>query len=326
MARTGVIFSIAILLATVVLAFPSTPLQLSVDVQLVLLNVMVDDATGKPLLNLNREDFTILEDGEPREIKSFEPAETPYNILLLFDKSLSTKDQWSFVVRAILRFIDQMPEQHRVALAVFDAKPKMLLTWRSKSDFKRQSFALNEDGGGSNVYGALEWATQVLRPVKGRKGVIVFTDGVDNLLSKKLVSFDRNGTPSITSPENDSEFQKMLRTVTQSGAHVYFVAVNTDENPDPDATSNAFDTMQHKAARLRMSIVANRANGVLHLPKALQDVGQLYEQIGRELGHAYTIGFTPKTTVRDGSRHSIQVRTRDKTLRATALRDEYYAQ
>jgi hypothetical protein len=156
--------------------------------------------------------------------------------------------------------------------------------------------------------------------------VIVFTDGVDNLLSKKLVSFDASGTPSIAGPNNDSEFQKMLRTVTQSGAHFYFVAVNTDENPDPDTLPNAFNTMQHKAARERMSIVANRSNGVLHLPKRIEDVGSLYERIGRELGHAYTLGFTPKSTARDGSRHTIEVRTSNKTFQVMTSRDEYYSQ
>jgi len=326
MVRTGVVFGIAILLATVVFSLPQAPMQLSVDVQRVMLNVAVDDAAGKPVLNLSREDFTILEDGEPRDIKSFEAVETPYHVLLLFDRSLSTLDQRRFLVRAISRFIDQMPDQHRIALAVFDAKPEMLLDWRSKSDFSRQTFSLQDDAGGSNVYFALEWAVQQLKPTKGRKGVIVFTDGVDNLLSKKLVSFDRDGRPSITPPESDSEFQKMLRIVVPSGVHMYFVAVNTDENPDPDATPNAFDTLQHKAARVRMSTVANLSNGALHLPKSIEDVGPLYERIGSELGHAYTIGFAPQAVTRDGSRHSIQVRTRDKTLKVMPSRNEYYAQ
>ena len=325
MGRAAIRNLVMILLGTAILTFAQTP-QIRIDVQLVTLNVAVDDHAGKPVLNLNRDDFTIFEDGEPREIKSFDSAETPYNILLLFDKSLSTQDQWRFLVRAISRFIDQMPDQHRMALALFDAKPEMLLSWRNKSEFLRQTLALNEEGAGSNVYRALEWAAQEVKGVKGRKGVIVFTDGVDNLLSKKLVSFDANGTPSIAGPQDDGDFQKMLRTVSQSGAHFYFVAVNTDENPDPNDEPNAFNTMQHKAARVRMSLVANRSNGVLHLPKRIEDVGSLYEQIGRELGHAYTLGFTPKSATRDGARHTIEVRTRDKAFHVMSSREEYYAQ
>lgn len=309
----------AILTCTVAFA------QINVDVRLVTLNFFVDDASGKPIVNLSQQDFAILEDGEPRDIKSFESAENPYNILLLFDRSFSTEDQWPFLVRAISRFIEQMPEQHRIALAAFDDKPEMLLRWRSARDFQRQTFNLNQNGGGSNVYLALEWAAQELKSVKGRKGVIVFTDGVDNLLSKKLVRFDRNGTPTIARPEEDSEFQKMVRAVRQGNIPIYFVAVNTDLNPDPKVAPNAFDTAQRKAARVRMESVANLSNGVLHLPEKIEDVTVLYEKIGHELGHAYTVGFTPKTALQDGSYHTIQIRTTDKTLRVTAAREGYYA-
>jgi hypothetical protein len=79
-----------------------------------MLNVAVDDAAGKPVLNLSREDFTILEDGEPRDIKSFEAVETPYHVLLLFDRSQSTLDQRRFLVRAISAFYrsDARPASH----------------------------------------------------------------------------------------------------------------------------------------------------------------------------------------------------------------------
>ena len=49
--------------------------QLRVDVQLVSLNFAVDDSAGRPVLDLGRDDFTVLEDGQPREIKTFESAE-----------------------------------------------------------------------------------------------------------------------------------------------------------------------------------------------------------------------------------------------------------
>jgi Ca-activated chloride channel homolog len=300
--------------------------QINVNVQLVTVNFSVDDPSGRPVLNLTQRDFTILEDGEQRQIYSFEPVETPFNILLLFDRSTSTQDQWPFLVRAISRFIQQMPEQHRIALAAFDDKPELLLRWRSAQEFLRQSLSRPEAGGGTNVYRALEWAAQELKPLKGRQGVLVFTDGVDNRLSKDLVSFGRNGTPTITPPESDSDFQKMVRTVRQgSSAVIYFVAVNTDLNPDPNAAPNVFDLAQRKAARMRMAIVANVTNGVLHLPQKIEDVTVLYEAIGRELGQGYTVSFTPKSVSRDGSFHTVQVRANDKNLHVKASRESYYA-
>lgn len=301
------------------------PLEVRVDVQLVTVDAYVDDATGKPMTTLTRGDFAILDNGEPRDIQTFDSAESPYNILLLFDRSSSTETQWPFLVRAISRFLAELPEQHRVALAAFDDKPEMLLDWRSARELTRRSFNIPSNNSGTNVYGAVEWAIQEFRGLKGRKGVIVFTDGVDNRLSQKLVSFDRDRTPSIALPKADSDFQKMLRVVTQSATPIYFVAVNTDRNLDPRTLPNSFDLKQREAARLRMEAVAGQSNGAIHFPMQIEDVGSLYEKIGRELGYSYSLGFAPGKEASANPYHRVEIRVRDKSMRVTQLREEYYA-
>jgi VWFA-related protein len=323
----GAVSVLVFLLLGITLITPAqNPLQVKVDVQLIPVDVVVDDAAGKPITNLVREDFTVFEDGEPREIQSFESAENPYNILLLFDRSSSTEDQWSFLVRAVARFFDQLPSQHRVAMAAFDDKPELLFPWKNASDLRRQPFLIHSNNSGTNVYGALEWATQELRKVKGRKGAIVFTDGVDNRLSKKLVSFDRNGKPTVAPMEMDADFQKVLQGIVQSRTPIYFVAVNTDQNPDPREPPNDFDLKQRIAARLRMKAIADRSNGALYLPEQIGDVGALYERIGKELGYAYSLSFTPRKAARDGSSHHVDVRVRDSSMRVTASREGYSSQ
>ena len=300
------------------------PVQFRVDVQNVSLDVSVDDARGRPVTNLQRNDFTILEDGQPREILTFESAAAPYNILLLFDRSSSTEDQWQYLRRALQRFLVQLPAQHRVAIAAFDDKPEMLFDWRDAREFSRHAIAIPSRYGGTDVYGALEWAGQQLRNVKGRAGVIVFTDGVDNRLSKKLVTFDKNGTPNIASMEEDRDFQKMLRSLNYRNP-VYFIAVNTDQNPDPKEPHNSFNVKQRTAARLRMERVAERSNGALHLPRQMNDIESLYARIGKELGTAYSLSFASGSTKADGSFRRIEVKIADKTAKVMQSREGYYA-
>jgi VWFA-related protein len=325
-ATTCAVALIAITVAPALLLLAQTPAQISVDVQLVTVDVTVDDASGKPISSLKQQDFTVLEDGEPRTIQSFSPAETPYNILLLFDRSTSTQGQWPFLLRAISRFITQLPDQHRIALAAFDDETEMIMKWQNARDFSNQAFrSIPTANGGSHVYEAVEWATTQFKGATGRRGVIVFTDGVDNQLSNKLVSFDRDRKPSIATPERDGGFQKMLRAVAQSGMFVYFVAVNTDKNFDPRLPKNDFDLLQRAAGRERMEITASRSNGTLHLPRSIDDVGALYEKIGKELGDSYSLGFRPGKIARDGSFHRIEVRVRDAAMRVTQSREGYNA-
>ena len=322
----GFLMALLLLSGPALRAGQNDPLQLRIDVQLATVDVYVDDAAGKPVTNLTRDDFVILDNGAIRDIQTFDSAETPYNVLLLFDRSSSTQDQWPFLVRAISRFIAQLPDQHRVALAAFDDKPEMLLGWKNARDFSRQAFTILSNNSGTNVYEALDWSLRELRGVKGRKGIIVFTDGVDNRLSRRLVSFQKDGTPTITPPELDSDFQKLLRMVTQSSVPIYFVAVNTDQNPDQQRVPNSFDLLQRSAARLRMEILATRSNGNLDLPHQIQDITALYEEIGWKLGHSYSLGFRPAQISSEGSYHHIVVTVRDESMHVTQSREGYYAQ
>jgi Ca-activated chloride channel family protein len=314
-----------VLFGALVCAAPQEPLRFKVDVELTALDVYVDNASGRPVTNLTRDDFSVFEDGQPREIRNFESAESPYNILLLFDRSSSTEEQWAYLTKALSRFLDRLPVQHRVAVAAFDDRAEVLYNWTSAREFSRRPIAIHSNNAGTNLYGALEWAALEVRKIKGRRGVIVFTDGVDNRLSKKLVSFDRNGTPSVAPMEDDNDFLKMLRTVTAAHNPFYFVAVNTDQNPDPREPYNSFNEKQRRAARLRMQTVAELSSGVLHLPTQMEDVETLYATIGQELGNSYNLAFTPGKSAADGSFHRIEVRVRDRSLKVTQSREGYYA-
>ena len=318
------IFLVAILCFLTAITTGAQEPQYRIETQLVILDFFVDDAAGKAVTNLTRDDVIVLEDGEPRPVKYFESSETPYNILLLFDRSSSTEEQWPFLAGAVSSFVRSLPEQHQVALAAFDDKPEMLLTWRSPRDFTRRA-QISVENSGTDVYRALEWAVQEARDVKGRKSVIVFTDGIDNRLSKKLVSFDREENPIIAPQESDGDFQKMLRAVVASRVPIYFVAINTDKNPDPNEAFNRFKQQLRVASRERMEAVANRSNGSIHYPKKIEEVGTLYEEILRTLGYGYSIGFEPAYNAHDGSRHRIEIRTKDRALRVSQLRDGYDA-
>jgi len=49
------------------------PITLRATTRLVVLDIVVTDKQGKPVRNLSKEDFTVLEDGEEQKISSFEP-------------------------------------------------------------------------------------------------------------------------------------------------------------------------------------------------------------------------------------------------------------
>src|SRR5262245_48576086 len=103
--------------------------QFKVDVPLVSLDVTVTDPRGRPISSLTAKDFIILEDGEEQQIQSFTAMETPYNILLLFDRSGSTERLWTTMQRSAERFVRNLRPQDRAAVAAFDEGLMMLSGW-----------------------------------------------------------------------------------------------------------------------------------------------------------------------------------------------------
>ena len=117
-----------------------------------------------------------------------------------------------------------------------------------------------------------------------------------------LVRFDKNRVPSIVPPEADGDFKKMLRAVAQEGAPVYFVAFNTDVNPG---------SLSRRAGKFRSPATCSRAaadeidrrplrRGDITRPRHINDVVQYYAEVGRSLGHSYTLSFTPARCPRWG--------------------------
>ena len=76
------------------------------------LNVVVANASGKPVAGIDERDFTLLEDGRPRKIVSFEPFggnrrdfDPRVEVILLIDQLNQTFQQVAFVRSEISRFL-----------------------------------------------------------------------------------------------------------------------------------------------------------------------------------------------------------------------------
>src|SRR5437764_11532232 len=57
---------------------------------LVRLNVGVADQRGRPVTDLNKNNFEVFEDGVKQQILSFQPTEAPFSVVLMLDMSGST--------------------------------------------------------------------------------------------------------------------------------------------------------------------------------------------------------------------------------------------
>jgi VWFA-related protein len=304
-----------------------------VNVPLVSLDVSVLDPAGRPITNLTAEDFTIYEDGQQRELKNFAPIDTPYHMLALFDCTGSTREAWPFLLKSLNGFVSSLRPQDRIAVLAFGGGTQVVLNWTSRNTepLNVQMRMPSPLCDRTDFYGAIQFAATRMRDVTGRKGVIVFTDGVHGGIPSRST---RVGTVSLARFVDSSEDQAFLnirRQVERGDTVFYFIAVNTDLHPSDVDAPNLFPGTAYtplslfnlQQVRSRMEQIAQASGGRIVFSQRTSDTGVLFEQIVRDLGTSYSFGFTP-TANADGSFHRIDVRVRGG-MQVRQSRDGYFA-
>jgi Ca-activated chloride channel family protein len=161
---------------------PATTLK--VDVNLVNVFVTVTDSQGSPIGGLTRENFILKEDDHEQRIAVFDKqSAVPLSIALAIDTSLSTRrdlplEQASakHFVHTILRPVD--------ALSVYGFSEVVReATAGYTSDLKRIDEGIDHIrvGAATALYDAIYLVSRALDHRKGRKVVVLITDGGDTI-------------------------------------------------------------------------------------------------------------------------------------------------
>ena len=314
--------------------------RLNIDARNVSVNVNVLDSAGRPVTKLTKDDFSIYEDGVLQDIQTFESVEIPYNILILVDCSASTEADWPLMGNAIDRFASKLRPQDKISVAQFGAKTETLLEWQPRTgDSLGVTIRANSKScEGTDFYGALENAITRFRGISGRKGVVVLTDGVHNLFPIQNMVVAGRIVRRVGDSADDKDFQRTLNSVSRSDVVFYFLAVNTDLNPDEIGVSptggragggngvyNPELIYNMQQARSRMQQLAAAAGGRVDFPKKPADVAPLYEVIASDFGTNYGLWYSPKRPAESNETkpRKIDVRVKTPGLIVKKSRDSY---
>lgn len=153
----------------------------------------VRNKSGQIVNNLTKDDFVLLENGRPQEIRYFSrESDLPLAVGLLIDTSMSQEKVLNAERGAILRFLDQVLRETKDKLFImqFDmavqVKQKLTSSRRALEEVlnyvdtpSRRELSI-QSGGGTLLYQAIFQAvTDVLKNQLNRKALIVLSDGED---------------------------------------------------------------------------------------------------------------------------------------------------
>ena len=163
---------------------------LKTDTDLVTVPVVATDNGGLYIADLRQEEFTLTEDGVAQQIAFFGKVAAPFHVVLMLDTSSSTQDKLRQIQQAAFTFVQQLQPADRVKVISFDDKIRDLNEFTSDREVLRTAINGARSGEGTKVYDAMDLALNTVRRIRGRKAIVIFTDGMD--WHSDSATFERN--------------------------------------------------------------------------------------------------------------------------------------
>lgn len=150
---------------------------LRISSNLVSVPVSVINRQGQYVVDLQRQDFRVFEDGKEQPIVHFSNVDQPFSVVLLIDTSGSTAPFIDQIKGAAKAFVDQLRPADTIRPVYFHGEIKPL-TSEGISDPKLFDAAIDriEPGPtnmGTRLYDAVHFGLNSLRPVATRRAVVL---------------------------------------------------------------------------------------------------------------------------------------------------------
>ncbi len=293
---------------------PESVETLRIDTDLVNLNVSVFSLNrSQPAAALQQKDFGVFENGEPQEISFFASAETPFDLVLLLDLSGSTADKIGLIRKSAKRFVDAARPADRVAILTFTADIQVVSTLTSDHKALRKSIGdIEKPTGGTNFWDALRFVLEHTlgksRAERRRSAVVVMTDGVDNALP------DVFGEGSLTT------FEELIQIVRSTDTIVLPIYLDTEKEANLHNTPRS----AYVLARQQLALLAAESGSPVYQARKVKDLEGVYEEVIRDLGTVYSIGYRPLNRVADGSWRTVTVKLIGHSELGVRARHGYY--
>ena len=306
-----------------------------IDTNLVTVPLSVFDRQGRLIPNLQRENFSVFEDGVEQQIKHFEPTEKPFTVALVLDTSGSTVFHLWEIKEAAIAFAKQLRPQDRVLVVTFD-ELVMLLT-EATNDLKVVTEVIQRGantGFSTRLYDAVALViNERLNKIEGRKAIVLFTDGVDTKsylatsqstlheaeeLDGLIYTIQYDTTDFVAATQTPSNDVTILTRRTSSWPYgTTQRIINGPTIPVPGTTIGDYQLADRYLHQL-----SEKTGALLYKANDRAQLATAFSNIAGELRSQYSLGYYPKIAAKSGERHFIKVRVNQPDL-AVRARESY---
>jgi VWFA-related protein len=280
---------------------PSAPQQqkpqdsgvtISVEVPVVTLDVVAATQNGDIIPGLKKENFRVLEDGQPQQITNFAPTDAPITMVVILEFSNVTGGWFSYEAKYWAEALfPNLNQKDWVALVTFDMRPRTEVDFtQNKEEVEAAIMHLYYPGfSESNLFDAILDTTDRLKDVRGKKSILILASGIDTFSKHTL-----------------DQTMKQLRN-TDTTIFAVGVAKPISNYMEMHGRLGGRATLDFLQAENQLKTFAHMTGGMSWFPQFDGEIPGIMREVAAFLRHQYSLSYTPSNQSQDGKYRKIKV-------------------
>ncbi|MFZ0798872.1 MAG: VWA domain-containing protein, partial [Terriglobales bacterium] len=276
--------------------------SITVNVPVVNLDVLVTTKDGQTIPGLKKENFKIMEDGQPQQIATFNQSQAPMTAVLLIEFASSPMfrelRQYYYMydaLNAAYTFAGGLKKDDYVAVVSYDMKPQILVDFTQDKRAIIGALNMLRVPGFSerNLFDALFDTIDRIDRIEGKKYIILVSSGADTFSKLTL----------------DQTIKKVKST---KDVTIYPISIGWQYREYVDAyggvgLSSGMRDVAWAQNDNQLNTFARLTGGRAYFPRFQGELPEDFQQIASDIRNQYTISYHPTNAKLDGTYRKLKV-------------------
>ncbi|MGE3957888.1 MAG: VWA domain-containing protein [Vicinamibacterales bacterium] len=235
--------------------------------------------SGRNYMDVTASDLDVYEDDVLQKVDTFQEAVDPVSIVLTMDSSGSMRKSAELVKSTATDFVRAVRPEDNLALITFSDQPRFEHVLATNRQWTIDAIRRYTTAGGTALYDALWNSLQHLKTTKGRRSIVLLSDGRDE------------NNPG-TAPGSRHLYSEVLTLQRQVGATIYVVALG--QNVD----------------RPVLEELATVSGGQAYYADDATALGAQFRRVVEDLRRRYVLSYSSTNRLADGNWRKVEIRPR----------------